>query len=99
MENKDINAFREVIELLLENSLLLSFKEKKEFSQLLPMLNRDELMELFGLLVHAKKNVGNIIDELVSKYPQVVKELSSYQKNALKTIFKYERGLFKIKLT
>jgi len=96
MENKDINAFREVIELLLENSLLLSFKEKKEFSQLLPMLNRDELMELFGLLVHAKKNVGNIIDELVSKYPQVVKELSSYQKNALKTIFKYERGLLKI---
>jgi len=98
MENKNTQAFREIIILLLESSLILSFKEKEEFTSLLPMLDQGELMELFGLLVNSKKHVDDIVGNLVNKYPQVVRQLSSYQKNALRSIFKYERALLKTKL-
>ncbi len=96
--DNNLGHFREVVEMLINNSLLLSHKEKKDFIQLLPMLNKKELLELFGLLVNAKENTHDILTELVEKYPDVVKQLSDYQKNALKEIFSFERNLMKTKL-
>lgn len=101
MENKNtesVGHFREVVEMLIKNSLLLSHKEKEDFIQLLPMLNKGELLELFGLLVNAKENTHDILTELVEKYPDVVKQLSHYQKKALKDIFSFERNVMKTKL-
>lgn len=98
MNNKNTNTdnnlehFREVVEMLINNSLLLSYKEKEDFVQLLPMLDKGELLELFGLLVNAKENTRDILHELVEKYPDVVKQLSDYQKTALKEIFSFERN-------
>lgn len=89
-------ALREVVKLLINNSMLLSLQEKRDVSALTPLLNRQELTELFELLLGSKRRTEHILDDLAAVYPGVIKDLEGYQVNALKTIFKDERDFLKI---
>lgn len=98
MKNKNtetVLAFREIVEVLIDNSTLLSFNEKKEFKQLTPMLDMGELLELFRLLVNSKENSDRILNDLAKAYPDVVKELDKHQVSVLKNLFKTERDVLK----
>lgn len=92
-------AFRDIVNILIDNSLLLSFKEKQEFITLTPLLDLSELMELFRLLVGAKANTEDVIKNLARDYPSVLKDLDKFQVDTLKNVFKGERALFKESLT
>jgi hypothetical protein len=99
MENTDTEkALREVVKLLLDNSMLLSLEEKRDVSDLMPLLNRQELTELFQLLLGSKRRTENILNDLAAEYPNVIKDLDEYQMKALKTVFKDERDVLKISL-
>ncbi len=97
MENTDTEkALREVVKLLLDNSLLLSLEEKRDISELMPLLNKQELTELFQLLLGSKRRTDNILNDLSAQFPDVMKDLDEYQMHALKTVFKDERDVLKI---
>lgn len=97
MENTDTEkALREVVRLLLNNSMLLSPEEKSDISALVPLLNRQELTELFQLLLGSKRRTEHILDDLAAQYPEVTRDLQDYQMTALKTVFKDERDVLKI---
>lgn len=89
--NKQLLAFREIVTVLLQNSLLLSVKEKDEFLRLIPTLKLSDLMEMFGLLVGSKRNVDDILKTLALEYPKVVKDLDKFQIETLKKIYKAQR--------
>jgi len=98
MKNKNTEsrlAFREIIDVLIDNSILLSFNEKKEFKQLTPMLDMGELLELFRLLVNSKDNSDRILNDLARMYPDVVKDFDKDQILVLKRLFKTERNILK----
>ena len=87
----DLESFRDIVKLLIQNSLLLSLDEKAEFIQTLPALELEDVRELFTLLVGAKKNIDEILDTLARDYPEVHKNLDEFQMNALKKIYKAQR--------
>ena len=87
------NSLREVVDLVIQNTLLLSLEEKKEFTNLTPTLSIRELRELLKLLIKSNKNTDNILKSLEKKHPQVVKELDKYHKEILSSLFKEERSL------
>lgn len=98
MQNKNTEtllAFRDIVDVLIENSTLLSFDEKKEFKGLTPMLDMGELLELFRLLVNSKENSDKILNDLARMYPDVVRELDQHQVSTLKNLFKTERDVLK----
>ena len=97
-KNDTEKALREVVNLLIENSLLLSVEEKQNFSNLTPLLDRQELTELFQLLLGSKRRTDNILDDLAAEYPEVVQDLDAYQKDALQNVFKDERDILKISI-
>ncbi|MFC1647624.1 hypothetical protein ACFL10_01360 [Patescibacteria group bacterium] len=95
---KQTEALRDIVKLLIDNSLLLSLKEKQNITALTPLLNRQELTELFQLLLGSKRRTANIIDDLAAEYPEVVKDLEQYQLKTLQNVFKDERDILKISL-
>lgn len=98
MKNKNTEtllAFRDIVDVLIENSILLSFEEKGEFKGLTPMLDMGELLELFRLLVDSKDNSDRILNDLAKIYPDVVTELDQHQVATLKSLFKTERDVLK----
>lgn len=98
MQNQNTETlleFRKIVEVLIDNSTLLSFNEKKEFKQLTPMLDMGELLELFRLLVNSKEKSDKILNDLAKVYPDVVKELDKHQVSTLKHLFKTERDVLK----
>jgi len=100
MTNQDTEqTLRDIVKLLIDNSMLLSLKEKQDISALTPQLNRQELTELFQLLLGSKRRTDNIIDDLAAEYPQVVRDLEEYQLRTLQNVFKDERDILKISLT
>lgn len=98
MQNKNTEnllAFRDIVNVLIDNSLLLSFEEKQNFKDLTPMLNMGELMELFRLLVDSKEKSDSILNDLVQKYPDIAGEFDLYEEKSLKSVFKSERDVLK----
>lgn len=101
MKNKNTEtllAFRDIVEVLIDNSMLLSFDEKTEFKGLTPMLDMGELLELFRLLVDSKDNSDKILNNLAKMYPDVVAELDQHQVATLKGLFKTERDVLKTEI-
>ncbi len=88
---KQLLAFREIVVILIRNSLLLSMKEKEEFMSVIPNLGLGDLMEMFGLLVGSKRKVDDILKTLALEYPQVVKDLDKFQIEMIKKIYKAKR--------
>lgn len=95
---KTEKALREVVILLLDNCMLLSVEEKQNIGELIPLLNKNELTELFQLLLGSKRRTNNILEDLAAEYPAVMYDLDEYQKETLKTVFKDERDVLKISL-
>jgi hypothetical protein len=98
MQNKNtenLSAFRDIVNVLIDNSLLLSFEEKANFKQLTPMLDMRELTELFRLLVDSKENSDKILNDLAEQYPEVAEELEKHNTKTIKNLFKAERNIFK----
>lgn len=99
MTNQDTEqTLRDIVKLLIDNSLLLALKEKQDIIALTPLLNRQELTELFQLLLGSKRRTANIVDDLAALYPEVVKDLEEYQLKTLQNVFKDERDILKISL-
>lgn len=98
-KEKNLLAFREVVELLIQNSLLLSFEEKKEFTTMTKVLGFGDLKELFRILVGSRKDVDRILATISRDFPRVEKKLNNFQRNLIKKIFKGEREFYKSIIT
>jgi hypothetical protein len=98
-EEKKLFAFREVVELLIQNSLLLSFEEKQEFTGMVKVLGFDDLKELFRILVGSRKDVDKILTTISRDFPEVEKKMNKFQRNIIKKIFKGERDFYKSIIT
>jgi len=95
--NKDkLNTFREIVELLVNNCLILSIQEKQEILKMTPTLELVDLIEIFNLLTGAKTNVDDILSSLAKDYPQVMDDLNEYQIKTLKSIYKGRREALNI---
>lgn len=92
---KQLLAFREIITILIQNSLLLSIKEKEEFLSATLNMELNGLIEMFNLLVRSRRNVDDILIALAIEYPQVAKELDTFQKETIKNIYKAQRHALK----
>jgi len=88
-------AFKDIVNVLIDNSLLLSFEEKTNFKNLTPMLDIGELTELFRMLVDSKGNSDKILNDLAKDYPEVIAELDKYHGSTIKNLFKTEREMLK----
>ena len=93
--SETLEAFHDIVNILIDNSLLLSLEEKSEFTMLTPLLDQAELMELFRLLVGAKASTEDILQNLAKDYPAALKDMDKFQIDTLKSVFKGERQLFK----
>ncbi|MBA4336393.1 hypothetical protein C0416_01280 [bacterium] len=98
MQNKNTEntlVFRDIVNVLIDNSLLLSFEEKANFKNLTPMLDMSELLELFGLLAQSKENSDKILNDLAEEYPGIAEELEKYNTKTINSLFKTERNILK----
>lgn len=88
-------TLREIVNILVDNSLLLKKDEKSNFIQLLPMLNFEELKQLFTLLVDSKKSMEDILHDIANYFENAAKRLTDFHRLTVKDIFQGDRAAFK----
>jgi cAMP phosphodiesterase len=88
-------TLREIVNILIDNSLLLTAEEKQNFMDLTPTLDVDELTELFNLLVDSKRNIEDILTEIAHNFGNAAKQLTKFHLSTVREIFKNEREVFK----
>jgi hypothetical protein len=86
-----LEIFRQIVDMMIENSLLLSIDEKNEFLAETPNLDMDSLYELFNLLTGAKNKIDEVLRELAENSPGIMEKLDEFQIETLKIIFKEQR--------
>ncbi|MBN1494338.1 hypothetical protein JW911_01225 [Candidatus Peregrinibacteria bacterium] len=86
-----LNTFRQIVDMMIENSLLLSIDEKQEFLAETPTLGMESLFELFNLLTGAKNKIDDVLKELAENSPGIMEKLDEFQIETLKIIFKEQR--------
>jgi len=86
-----LNIFRQIVNMMIENSLILSLDEKSEFLAETPHLDIDSLYELFNLLTGAKNKIDDVLNELAENSPGILEKLDEFQIETLKIIFKEQR--------
>jgi len=86
-----VQSLREIVDVLIQTSLLLSFQEKQEFLKETPALDFASLLELFNILTTSKRDVDEILNDIATSDPDIMNKLNNFQIQTLKSVFKEAR--------